>query len=136
MFGISTLLQPDVSFEDLRVFPPHVFCGRMLAANENARKLIGARETIDLARADRWWEARCEANRAQQAWEALGRASDIDFDESYRLSNLRSLRGMLGWKDYYAGQMPCAVPLWAFPRADDPVAPSVGSERFIRLLPR
>lgn len=119
LFGIQCLIQPDVAMGDLRAFPPPQVVIRWIGVNKRARDMISARAEIDFVNPGWWWEARCQAGTAQLILDTLASAQDETNNQEWRLRSLRQLRDVLGWTDYYAGKIPCAVPLWAFPIVTD-----------------
>lgn len=117
--GLTWLaLDPEISADDLRPFPPTSTVNAALEANDRARKLIEGRLSADLIHRDHWRAALAEVKRAEFLWRCLELARRTDNPE-WQESLLRHLRWAIGNRDYYAGAMPCPVPLWAFPRTDE-----------------
>lgn len=119
LFGITALLQPDVSLDDLRAFPPPAVARNLAGINSRAERFIRGRESIDFVNPEWWWEARCQVVTAGQALNWLLAAQDEDYAAEHRLCKLRELRSLLGNAAYYGGRLPPAAPVWAFPRCDE-----------------
>lgn len=117
LWGLMAMLDTSVTVSDLRQFPSKETAAQYRDTAKLACEMARSRESVFPAQASWWWEARCEASLAAEAWDLLYRARTND-SERDQLEILERLRDVVGWKRYYSGVMPCPVPLRYFPSVD------------------
>jgi len=100
---------------DAERFPSRDFCCEMAAFN---RTYLAHLEQLRLvSKADWIREAMTETEELYRAWD-LARDAVSGYAPYYRRRALCDLRDLIGPHAYYAGCLPCPVPVWRFQRTD------------------
>ncbi|TSC58108.1 MAG: hypothetical protein Greene041619_797 [Candidatus Peregrinibacteria bacterium Greene0416_19] len=114
--------------EDSYRFPDRPIVNDLLALNRAYRQHLDVRQSVELRH---WWEIRAAMQETQLLYNIWDKVRDARCDYYYitvRRKALLELRELLGYEDYYAGDLPPVVPTWRFRRVErPPAAPSPSS---------
>lgn len=114
--GLAALWEPPVDLGDLRQMPPPSVAAWASHAAGEAARMARDRGRANLHQQEWWRQAAEEAGDASLAWGLLFDArNEAGLGVRERLDALGRLRGIVGFRAYYAGAMPPPVPVWRFP---------------------
>lgn len=100
--------------QDAARFPDRTTVQEYLAFNRGYRQHLDVRQPGEPSRYWAIHEALAETDYLYEVWDTVRDCQCAYYYQTVRRQALKKLRGMLGPKDYYAGELPPYVPTWQF----------------------
>lgn len=112
--ALDEFSKPEIVDSDLIWFPPPCVTEAMLESADQHIEWLQSMKKVDPSRRDHWDTWIADAERCRQPWKNLDSSHRALSDSWEKRRYLRFLRMRLGCADYYAGRMPCPLPLYHF----------------------